>query len=220
MDKIRVLAWSEGTEPKEIYPNGINGDIAEFLNEHTDIVAKTASISDPEQGLSEEALQETDVLTWWGHGRHGDVRDDLVERVVSRVREGGMGFIPIHSSHYSKPFKALTGKPCDLGGWREKGEWEKIEVVAPDHPIAKGISDFTLPHTEMYKEPFVIPEPETVIFRSTFQGGEWFRSGVTFTFGKGRVFYFRPGHETYRIMRDKNVQKVLYNGVLWVARRT
>lgn len=220
MDKIRVLAWSERTEPTDIYPNGINGDIADFLNSCDGIVARTAKLSDQEQGLTVEALKETDVLTWWGHGKHGDVKDEFVDRVVRRVREDGMGFIPIHSSHYSKPFKVLTGKPCDLGGWHEEGEWEKIKVMAPDHPIAKGISDFTLPRTEMYKEPFVIPEPEKVIFQSTFECGEWFRSGVTFTFGNGRVFYFRPGHETYRIMQDKNVQKILCNGVLWVARRT
>jgi len=220
VEKTRVLCWSERTEPASIYPSGINGAIAESLNKHKDILAKTASITGPEQGLAVAALKDADVLIWWGHAKHGEVRDDLVERVVKRVRNDGMGFIPVHSAHYSKPFKVLTGKPCDLGGWREKGEWERVKVMAPKHPIAKGISDFTIPHDEMYKEPFVIPEPEALIFQSTFEGGEWFRSGVTFTFGKGRVFYFRPGHETYPVMMDPNVQKVLYNGVLWAARRT
>jgi trehalose utilization protein len=218
--KLRILAWSERSEPLEVYPEGINGDIAAFLNQRGDIEARTAQLSDPGQGLSTEVLEETDVLTWWGHQKHGELRDDVVQRVVRRVREDGMGFVPIHSSHFSKPFMALNGTPCGLGGWREEGEWEDIEVVLPNHPIAKGISNFRLPHTEMYKEPFTISEPEDVVFRSTFEGGEWFRSGVTFTFGKGRVFYFRPGHETYRIMADDNVQRIIYNGVLWVAGRT
>jgi len=220
VDKIRVLCWSERTEPPNVYPNGINGAIAESLNRHKDVSARTASISDPEQGLTMNALREAEVLIWWGHAKHGEVRDDLVDRVVKRVRNDGMGFIPVHSAHYSKPFKVLTGMPCDLGGWREKGEWERIKVMDPNHPIARGISDFTIPRDEMYKEPFGIPEPEALVFQSTFEGGEWFRSGVAFTFGKGRVFYFRPGHETFPVMMDKNVQKVLYNAVLWAAHRT
>lgn len=220
MEKIRVLAWSEGSEPRDVYPEGINGDIAAFLNTKEDIVAKTAQLSDPKQGLSVEALEETDVLTWWGHMRHKDVDDEAVNRIVQRVKKDGMGLIPIHSSHFSKPFIALNGTPCGLGGWREEGEWEKIKVMAPNHPIVRGVSDFVLPQTEMYKEPFTISEPDEVILQSTFEGGEWFRSGITFTFEKGRVFYFRPGHETYRIMQDENVQKILYNAILWVAHRT
>jgi len=220
MEKIQVLVWSEGTEPRDVYPRGMNADIAGYLNSKPDVEAKTSFLSDPGEGLGEELLQSTDVLMWWGHQRHQDVSDTAVERVVGRVRNEGMGFIPLHSAHYSKPFTTLTGRSCSLGGWREDGKPEKIHVVDPNHPIADGINDFVIPQTEMYKEPFDIPDPEAVVFKSTFEGGEWFRSGVTFTFGKGRVFYFRPGHETFRIMTNPNVQKVLYNAVLWAARRT
>ena len=217
---IRVHCWSEWTEPKGVYPKGIHGDIAEYLNTVGGIEATTSQLDDPEQGLSEAALLGVDVLVWFGHVRHKDVSDEAVARVVKAVKERGMGFVPLHSSHYSRPLTTLWGTSGDLGGWREKGEWQRVEVRAPEHPVAEGVNEFVVPQDEMYTEPFDIPEPDPLVFHSYFEGGEEFRSGCAWTIGKGRVFYFQPGHETYPVFRQPEIRKVLVNAVRWVARKT
>jgi len=208
------------TEPKEVYPKGINGEVADYLNSIDGIEARTAKLDDPEQGLSEEALPGTDTLVWFGHVKHDDVSDESVARVVERVKEGGMGFVPLHSSHMCKPLAALMGKSGLIAAWREEGEWQRIEVRAPDHPVAAGTKEFVVPHDEMYAEPFDILEPETLVFYSYFEGGEEFRSGCAWTFGKGRTFYFQPGHETYPVFRQPEVRQVVVNAVRWTARVT
>ena len=217
--KVKALVWSEFTEPEDVYPKGIHGDIAEYLNSQRNVEAKTAQLGDPEQGVSEAALKWADVLIWWGHQKHRDVTDESVQRIVRRVKEEGMGYFAIHSAHYSRGLIALLGTRCGLGSVGDGGA-ESISVVAPDHPIAEGIKDFRIQRTEFFGEPFDVPEPEVVVFRSTFEKRDdvWFRSGCCWTVGKGRVFYFRPGHETYPIMRQPEVQKVIHNGTLWAAK--
>jgi trehalose utilization protein len=217
---IKVLVWSERTEPEDVYPVGINGAIAEALNSTLDITAETACLADPNQGLADFALDHIDVLFWWGHQKHGDVTDKNTDRIAARVRDGGMGFVPIHSAHYAKPFKAVLDAECGLGSVRGDGKPEKITVVAPDHPIAKGVQDFVVPETEMFGEPFAVPEPDTVVFRSDFEGGEWFRSGCCWQVGAGRTFYFRPGHETFMIMQQDTILMILQNAARWAAGRT
>jgi trehalose utilization protein len=219
--KAKALVWSEFTEPKDVYPKGIHGDIAEYLNScDAGVEAKTAQIEDPEQGVSEESLAWADVLLWWGHKRHKDVTDEHVQRIAKHVKERGMGFVAIHSAHYSRALIELLGTSCGLGGVGDGGA-EFISVVTPDHPIAQGIQDFKVERTEFFTEPFDVPEPEAVVFKSKFEKAKdaWFRSGCCWTVGQGRVFYFRPGHETFRIMRNPYVQKVLYNATLWGAKR-
>jgi trehalose utilization protein len=220
--KIRVTVWNEGRHEKKseaiarIYPRGIHGAIADSLNAQADIAARTATLDDPEQGLGEEALAGTDVMTWWGHMAHQEVRDDLVAKVHRRVLEG-MGLIVLHSGHFSKIFTRLMGTTCQLK-WREAGEREVLWVTSPGHPIARGIDDhFLVPHEEMYGEHFDIPEPMETVFISSFAGGEVFRSGVTFRRGAGKVFYFRPGHETYPTFLQKEVLLIIANAVRWAA---
>ncbi|MEM1557184.1 MAG: ThuA domain-containing protein [Thermoproteota archaeon] len=216
---VRVLVWSERTEPEQHYPNGINGAIASFLNSQG-MEARASSLNDPGQGLNLELLNYVDVLVWWGHSKHGEVDDDNVENIVKRVRENGMGFIALHSAHFSKPFKTLLGTDCSLGSWREDGLPELIHVFNKKHPIARGIKDFILKSEEMYGEPFAVPKPQDMVFISIFEAdGAIFRSGLTWRIGKGRVFYFRPGHETYPTFRNRNVLKILKNAVLWAAGR-
>jgi len=219
--KVKALVWSEFTEPKDVYPKGIHGDIAEYLNASGNVEAKVVQLSDPDQGVSQAMLDWADVLLWWGHQKHRDVTDETVQRIVKSVKEGGMGYFAMHSAHYSRGLIALLGTPCGLGSVGDGGA-ESISVVMPDHPIAKGVSDFVVPRTESFGEPFGVPEPEAVVFKSTFEKGDniWFRSGCCWTVGKGRVFYFRPGHETYPIMRQPEVQKVIYNATLCSAKRT
>ena len=219
--KVKAIVWSEFTEPEDVYPMGIHGDIAEYLNSLGDVEAKVAQIDDPEQGISEAALEWADVLIWWGHLRHKDVTDENVQRIVRHVKEKGMGYFPIHSAHYSSGLIALMGTGCGLGSVSNDGGAEFVSVVSPDHPIAQGIEDFTVPQTEAFGEPFDVPEPDVVVFRTTYEMSDaWFRSGCCWNVGRGRVFYFRPGHETFRIMRQPEVQKVIHNGALWAARRT
>jgi trehalose utilization protein len=217
-DPTTALVWSEGTAPEDVYPNDINATIAEHLNEHGDVVARTASIEDPGQGASEDALAWADVVLWWGHLRHDDVTDETVDRIERHVREEGVGFVGLHSGHYARPFKRLIGESGDLGEWRTvDGETERVEIRAPEHPIARDVEDFALPQVEMFGEPYDVPEPETVVCHSTFSEGGEFRSGVTFEFGEGRGFYFRPGHEEFRIYHHPSVRRVLRNAVRWAG---
>jgi len=218
--KIRVTVWGENVhekttkETQEIYPEGMHAAIAGFLNRQPDMEACTATLDQPEHGLTDELLAKTDVLTWWAHVAHGDVDDAVVEKVHRRVL-GGMGIILLHSAHFSKIFVRLMGTTCQLK-WREVAEREVLWVTRPGHEILQGIEDhFIIPHVEMYGEHFDIPEPDDTILISSFQGGEVFRSGCTWRRGAGKVFYFRPGHETYPIFHDKTVQKILVNAVRW-----
>ncbi|PAW77088.1 MAG: trehalose utilization protein ThuA [Verrucomicrobia bacterium Tous-C9LFEB] len=217
---IQVTVWNEFRHEKtnekvrRIYPDGMHATIAEFLGKQSDLAVRTATLDEPEHGLTQEVLDKTDVLTWWGHMAHGEVKDEIVERVQKRVLEG-MGLIVLHSGHYSKIFKRMLGTTCSLK-WRESTDKERFWNVMPSHPIAAGIGDyFEIPREEMYGEPFGIPTPDELIFISWFTGGEVFRSGATWTRGHGRIFYFRPGHETYPTYHQKEVQQVITNAVRW-----
>ena len=216
---IKVTVWNECYHEKndervaKIYPKGIHQAIADFLK-CDDIEVKTATLDDPECGLTQEVLKETDVLIWWGHLRHNDVPDEIVERVKTEVLKG-MGLICLHSAHHSKIFRSILGTTCNVG-WREDGDMERIWTINPAHPIAQGIGRyFELPEVETYAEPFGIPNPDEVVFVGWYEGGEVFRSGVTFHRENGRIFYFQPGHETFPIFYDANVQTIIKNAVRW-----
>ena len=219
---IRVTVWNEfrhektSEEIKAIYPDGMHAVIAGHLNTQPSITAATATLDEPEHGLTVEVLAKTDVLIWWAHMAHGDVADEIVNRVQERVLEG-MGLVVLHSGHFSKIFQRLMGTTCNLL-WREAGEKERLWVIAPGHPIAAGLDAyFELPHEEMYGELFDIPAPDEIVLLSWFPGGEVFRSGCCFNRGNGRIFYFRPGHETHPTYYDANVLKVITNAVRWAT---
>jgi trehalose utilization protein len=220
-DPIRVTVWNEFVHEQrdesvmKIYPDGMHTLIGNYLREQGHTV-QYATQDQPEHGLTQDVLDNTDVMTWWGHCAHGDVSDEIVERVYERVL-AGMGLIALHSSHFAKIFKKLMGTSCTLQ-WRSDGERERIWVVEPSHPIAQGLGDyFELPQVEMYGERFDVPDPETLVFISWFQGGEVFRSGMTYRRGNGKIFYFRPGDQEYPIYHDQNVLKVIDNAVRWAA---
>lgn len=219
-DPVHVLVWSEATAPEDVYPNDLNATIAEGLNDSDEVVARAVDIDDPDQGASEDRLAWADAICWWGHLRHDEVEDATVDRVEHAVREEGVGFVGLHSGHYARPFTRLLGTSGDLGDVRvSEGEEERVTVEAPDHPITEGVEDFSLPHVEMFGEPFDVPDPETVVLHSTFSEGGEFRSGVTFRFGEGRGFYLRPGHEEFRTYHHPSIRRVLANAVRWVASR-
>lgn len=225
MRPLRILVWNEGVhearlDPPHIadmYPNGIHGAIAQGLAEHLpDAEIRTATLSDPEHGLTDEVLRETDVLLWWGHVAHHEVADEIVERVQREVL-GGMGLLALHSAHFSKIFTRLLGTTCSLA-WRNEGEREIVWTTTPSHPIAEGIPQpIVIEKQEMYGEHFDIPQPDDLVFISSFEGGEVFRSGVTFTRGRGRIFYFGPGDQDFPVYHHPDIRRVLANGVRWAA---
>ncbi len=217
----RVLIWNEFAHEKteeavkKLYPNGIHNAIAEFLKTD-DIEIKTATLDDPDCGLTREVLDNTDVLIWWGHMKHNDVPDEIAMRVRDAVLEG-MGMVFLHSAHHSKPFKFLLGTSCNLS-WREDGDLERVWVCKPSHPIAQGLGRyFEIEHEETYSEPFDIPNPDELVFMGWYEGGELFRSGCCYNRGNGKIFYFQPGHESYPTFYNKDVQTVIKNAVRYVA---
>lgn len=220
---IRVLVWNEGRHEKSheavkrIYPHGMHAVIADALRKENGISAETATLDDqPDHGLTDERLARTDVLTWWGHVAHQEVRDDVVARVHKHVLDG-MGLIVLHSGHFSKIFQRLMGTHCTLQ-WREADEKERLWTILPSHPIAQGIGPAVeIPNSEMYGERFDIPQPDEQVFISWYEGGEVFRSGCCFYRGTGRIFYFSPGHETYPIYYHPDIQRILVNAVRWAA---
>ncbi len=219
---VAVTIWNEYRHERTddaaaaVYPDGIHRTIGDALADRGHEV-QTATLDEPEHGLSEAVLSATDVLCWWGHVAHDEVDDEIVERVHERVLDG-MGLIVLHSGHYATIFKRLMGTSCSLQ-WREDGETERLWVVDPGHPIADGLDEsIELPRTEMYGEPFDVPEPDRLVFTSWFEGGEVFRSGCCYRRGNGRVFYFRPGHETYPIYENEPIQQILHNAVTWADR--
>ncbi|HEY0073929.1 MAG TPA: ThuA domain-containing protein [Abditibacteriaceae bacterium] len=219
---ISATVWSEFRHEKRneqvraLYPNGMHEAIAEGLRESGAFKVQTATLDEPEHGLTQQVLDETDVLIWWGHIAHNEVQDEVVERVYRRVL-AGMGLIVLHSALMSKIFMKLMGTTCDIK-WREADEKERLWVVNPGHPIAAGLGEYIeIEAEEMYGEFFDVPAPEQLIFISWFAGGEVFRSGMTWTRGQGKIFYFRPGHETYPTYFNPEVRRVIANAARYVA---
>lgn len=224
MQPIRVTVWNENIheqsmpEMKALYPDGLHGTIAKALTEdaRARFTVRTATLDQPEQGLPDAVLAETDVLFWWGHAGHDRVEDSLVERIYDRVMNG-MGIVVLHSGHYSKIFKRLTGTGC-RSKWWEKGDRERVFVVEPGHPIAQGIPEFfELEHEETYCEHFNIPAPDELVFLGWFSGGGVLRSGCCYRRGAGKLFYFQPGHETHASFLNPHIRQILRNAAAWAA---
>lgn len=218
---IRLTMWNEGRHEKndppvaKIYPHGMDRALAAGFKDR-DFTITHASLDEPDQGLPQELLDRTDVLTWWGHVAHDEVKDEVITRVQQRIL-AGMGLVVLHSGHHSKMFQRMMGTNCNLA-WRElpEGDLERVWVVNTAHPIVEGLPPyFEIPASEMYGEPFDIPAADEIITISWYKGGEVFRSGLTFHRGQGRIFYFSPGHETFPIYHDPMVQKIIGNGIEW-----
>lgn len=223
---IRVTVWNENVhdrrkdEVRAIYPAGIHEAIAAGIRTRLGnrAIVRTATLEQPAHGLTPETLADTDVLTWWGHAAHDEVSDETVQAVHQRVL-AGMGLLVLHSAHYSKIFRALMGTTCSLR-WRVSDDREVVFTVAPSHPIAAGVpAAFVIPRQEMYGEFFDIPRPDDLVFISSYSGGEVLRSGLCYTRGRGRVFYLSPGHETYPVYHQPEIQLIIANAVRWAAGR-
>ena len=217
--KIRVTVWNEFVHERElpeiraVYPEGIHECLRAFLGKEEDIEVTCVTLDMPHQGITEELLRRTDVLIWWSHARQDEITDETV-RLVKDAVLSGMGLIALHSAHYSRIMQALLGTTMTLH-WRH-GDREKLWCVCPTHPIAQGVpACIDIPEEEMYGETFDIPRPDDIIFIGWFAGGEVFRSGVTFTRGMGKIFYFQPGHEEAPVYEHPDIQRIITNAVRW-----
>lgn len=224
--KKTVVVWSEGTAPKGVYPNDINGAIAEGLkasDEMKDWEVVVANLSDPDQGLPDALLARADVLVWWGHKKHGEVKDDLVGKIERRVKEDGMGFIALHSAHFAKPNKRLMGTACSFAAYKGDNK-DTVVKVAGDHPIAKGVArEFSVANDERYSDPYAVPPTDDVPFVGTHVhkdgANEACKLGYCWNVGKARYFYFQLGHETNPIYFQPEVRKIMANAVVWAAKK-
>jgi len=237
---VKVTVWGEGfldvealpeeerpvkyadyvDEARRIYPDDVHAALAAALRSElgTDAQIRTAVLDDPELGLSDGVLAETDVLVWWSHVKHQMIGEQVVERIWQRIVRDGMGLVMLHAGIGSKIFRRLMGSSCGVGNLRQSDDWEAVWTISPRHPIARGVPPvFVIPTEEVYCEYFDIPTPDEVVFLSTFRGGEVFRSGCCFTRGNGRIFYFRPGHESHPTYYHPQVKRVLANAVAWAA---
>ena len=215
---IRVVIWNEFYHERKDkavmkqYPHGIHEQLAQSLRQSPNLTIQCAWMDQPENGLPASILNSTDVLVWWSHLKNDAVDDSVADRIVQRI-QAGMGAIFLHSSHLSKPFKRILGTSGDHP-WRNKGEVEKIWNISPHHPITKGLPPmFELPKEEMYGEPFDVPPPQEFVCLSGFKDGSVFRSGLTWHRGQGRVFYFRPGHESYPTYHNPYILQILANDI-------
>ncbi len=271
---VRVLVWDEQQpEQAQAYDNFLGNEIAAYLKKQAGLEVRTARLDDANQGITDKSLDETDVLIWWGHRRHGELAAEISRNIVERIKAGKLSLIALHAAHWSSPFMeamaartradarrrypdpetkfefvAVPGRMpptydslvtpayyafrrgrgvrqvrvdlpnCVFPGVRADGKPSKVTTLQPGHPIAKGLpATFEIPETEMYDEPFHVPDPDVVIFQEKWRTGGWFRGGMVWTVGEGKVFYFRPGHETYPVFKQKYPLKIVENAVRWLA---
>jgi len=270
---IRVVVWDEQQPAqKPAYTNFLGNQIAAHLKTIPGLDVKSVTINDPQKGISDDVLDNCDVLVWWGHQRQTEISNEKAKQIVERIKDGRLSLIALHSAHWSEPFveamrertrldarkslppgtaiefvtperfkvpKAdgpLTPRTewtnnaegikiarvilpnCVFPSYRADGAQSHVTTLKPTHPIAQGVpGHFHIPQTEMYNEPFHVPAPDEVIFEETWDKGERFRSGCVWQLGKGKVFYFRPGHETYPIYTQPLLLKIVGNAVEWLG---
>lgn len=224
MPDTKVVIWNEYLHEVEndgvrsLYPDGIHGALADAFRERGGFEVRTATLREPDHGLSRELLADTDVLLWWAHKAHHEVADETAAMVHEAVLSG-MGLVMLHSGHMSKVFKRVLGTHGTLS-WREADEKERLWNLRPDHPILAGVPDHVeLAQEEMYGERFDVPEPAELLMISWFQGGEVFRSLCTWRRGLGRVVYFRPGHETYPTYHHPEIRRIVVQAGQWARAR-
>lgn len=224
MSKVKVTIWNEFLHEKQhesvkaIYPEGIHKAIGAGISPLGHFELRYATLEEPQHGLPQSVVDDTDVLFWWAHMAHARVADEVVARVHEAVLSG-MGLVVLHSGHFSKIFKRVLGTHGSLR-WREADEKERLWNLQPSHPLMAGLPDYIeLEQEEMYGERFDIPTPDDLLMISWFQGGEVFRSVCAWQRGHGRVVYLRPGHETYPTYKNEHILRLCANAASWARRR-
>ncbi|HXS69386.1 MAG TPA: ThuA domain-containing protein [Candidatus Polarisedimenticolia bacterium] len=272
---IRVVVWDEQSPAaKKAYTNSIGDHIANYLKTLPDLSVKSVALADPDQGLADGTINNCDVLIWWSHTKNKLVPDDKVKQIVTRIKDGNLSLIVLHSAITSKVFieamnertredagkvippgmkteyilpkaykdplptdpitprvdivtnwpdhipEALVYLPiCEITGWREDGKPSHVTTMMPGHPIARGVDkEFNIAQTEVYIEPFHVPKPDAVIFHERYSSGEEFRTGMLWSVGRGKVFYFRPEHETFPGYDNPNILKIIGNAAEWMGK--
>jgi trehalose utilization protein len=215
----RIRVWIERPAPTELYPEGLEGAIAAALAPEPQCQLSVSRLTDEENGLADSLLDATDVLIWWGRLHHDEVPDARSQAIADRVKAGKLGLIALHASFASKPFRLLMGMPCEPKSWGDEGRAEHVAIADPEHPIARGLEPFVIPRASTFSEPFTVPEPEAVVLTSSWDTGEHFRSGMTWSIGQGRVVYLRPGDDQFPVLFHPAVRQVVANATLWAARR-
>lgn len=216
---VRVRVWSEGTAPRSVYPNDIDGAIEEILGSQGGFSVGRSRLEDEQAGLDDATLDATDVLFWWGRLRHEDLPEDRSQAIAERVRAGKLGLVALFGSYASRPFQELMGMACEPGAWREDARQEHVTIASPDHPIVRHVSPFTVPRGSMFSEPFDVPEPEAVILNSAWDTGETFRSGLAWNVERGRVAYLRHADDAFPVLFHPAVRQLLVNAARWGAGR-
>lgn len=272
---IRVMVWDERSpDQKEGYENFLGNCIVDQLRKNPAFKVVSAGLDDADKGVSDKALEDTDVLIWWGHVRQNEIPPEKGKYIVQRIISGSLSLIALHSAHWSTPFvesmneisvrRALGDGPanredvsfvpppqqytvprldtritpytvehrfpdghrkiemhlpyCCFPAYRNDGKPATLKVLKPGHPVLKGIpGTFQIAQTEMYNEPFHVPEPDQVLLEECWETGEWFRSAMLWQLGKGKIFYFRPGHETYPVYKQQWPLQIISNAARWMA---
>jgi trehalose utilization protein len=110
---------------------------------------------------------------------------------------------------------------CVFPAVRADAKPSHVRILAKNHPIARGVPEtFDISQTEMYDEPFHVPTPDAVIFEERWDAGERFRGGCLWNLGAGKVFYFRPGHETYPVFKEAAPLRLVENAVRWMGKQS
>ena len=217
---VRVRVWCEGTAPPSVYPEDVDGALGEDLARRPGLAVARARLADPDAGLSDADLDATDVLIWWGRLRHDDVPDDRAGAVVDRVRAGRLGLVALHASYASKPFRGLMGTPCEPGGWREDGRPERVESGPPTtrSPAASPRS----PSPDRRPVARTLRRSRTRVGRPGLVVGRRrdLPQRPDLDRRRGRVAYFRPGHDAFPVLFHPSVRQVVANAALWAAKRT
>ncbi len=234
-----VFVWDENGShvPLEVHPNGIRGTISIALDKYG-MENEVHHLDEPGFGLTE--LERAQVLIWWGHARHNELTVEAAEIIAERVRGGELGILILHSGHQSRVAEALFGnRVYSKGGWDDEPQVEQVRVCAPDHPICRGVGDFSVDDEEFYGAPASFPQAETILLQSCFpRYGRYYPSGLAWTIGSGkqiiersgsgqgvgegegagRIVYLRFGHETSYSLYSEPVQLLIANAVKWLAK--
>ena len=183
----------------------------------TRAVVATTTLDEPEHGLTEEVLADTDVLVWWGHAAHGEVADEVVERVhrhvLVRDGPGRAALRPLvedlrqADGHHLHPALAQRAGPrAGLDG----------QPDPPDRP-GRAEPDHHRRSRRCTASSSTSRRRRAGLHLSSFTGGEVFRSGCTFRRGHGKIFFFSPGDQDYPVYHHKDVRRVIANGVEWAG---
>lgn len=214
-EPVRVLVWSEEPLTGQDAASGI----ADGLRSCRGMEVRLAGIAAPHHGLSDEQLAQTDVIVWCGGADRGQVPHERVGAVVRRVRDGGLGFIAIHAALESRPMQALLGPECGFTGRRiAEPSPVDLRVTAPRHPIARDVAAFRIPAATFYEGAFTGPKPDVVVLDGACaDAGRTAWQGMVWTVGKGRIFYFQPGHGTCAVYEQDEVSRIMANAARWCA---